>query len=436
MLAFGTCGPARAMEAPHDGVSNMSTCRSGLGLGLVAVALTAAAGAQESPLSDIKKAAASAKVTLAQVIEIAQKEVADGKIVGIDFEWDKTPAYFEAKVLVDDSAGSAGVPARIKEVKIDAASGKVLGTADAKLDEDDEKELGEAKQALGGAKITLAAAVEAAVKEVKDGKPLEAELEMEDGKPSYTVALLQGDKVMEAEVDAATGKVTKTEEEPMPLALWNFEKAEVGKTPAGLMAKETHPSGKPGEWKVTADPQAPSGSNVLTLTTSAPDATFNVALFDKTSYKDLDLRVRVRGNTGKEDQGGGLIWRAKDENNYYICRINPLENNFRVYKVVDGKRSQLQSTEFKPDTGKWYQVRAVMVGDHITCYVDGKKYLDTKDDTFKDTGMIGLWTKADASSSFDNLAVFAPRADTHEEKGKVESKEKKGEKDEDDDDDE
>ena len=140
----------------------MSTCRSGLGLGLVAVALTAAAGAQESPLSDIKKAAASAKVTLAQVIEIAQKEVADGKIVGIDFEWDKTPAYFEAKVLVDDSAGSAGVPARIKEVKIDAASGKVLGTADAKLDEDDEKELGEAKQALGGAKITLAAAVEAA----------------------------------------------------------------------------------------------------------------------------------------------------------------------------------------------------------------------------------------------------------------------------------
>jgi uncharacterized membrane protein YkoI len=404
----------------------MNVLRFVTGLGFIAAVLATNASAQESPINDIKKAAASAKVTLAQVIETAQKEITDGKVIGIEFEWDKAPAYFEATVLVGD---------KVKEVKIDAASGKVLGTADAKLDEDDEKEVGEAKQALGGAKTTLLAAIEAATKEIKDGKPLEAELEMEDGKPSYSVTLLQGDKVMEAEVDAATGKVTKTEEEPMPLALWTFDKFEVGKTPAGLLAKETQPSGKPGEWKVTADPTAPSGSNVLTLTTNAPGRTFNVALFDKTSYKDLDLRVRVRGNTGKEDQGGGLIWRAKDENNYYICRINPLEDNFRVYKVVDGKRTQLQSTKFKPDTGKWYQVRAVMVGDRITCYVDGKKYLEAKDDTFKDAGMVGLWTKADASSSFDNLAVFAPRAEKPEEKGKVEQKEKQGEKDEDDDDD-
>ncbi len=403
----------------------MRTYQIGLGLGLAMVTLAASASGQESPVNDMKKAAAGAKITLAQVIETAQKEVADGKIIEIEFEWDRTPAYFEAKVLVGE---------KVKEVKIDAASGKVLGTADAKLGEDDEKELGEAKEALGGAKTTLAAAIEAATKEVKDGKPLEAELEVEDGKPSYTVKLLQGDKVMEAEVDAASGKVTKTEEEPMPLALWTFDKTEVGKTPAGLMAKETHPSGKPGEWKVAADPAAPSGPNVLTLTTSASGGTFNVALLDKTSYKDLDLRVRIRGNTGNEDQGGGLIWRAKDENNYYICRINPLENNFRVYKVVEGKRSQLQSTEFKADTGKWYQVRAVMMGDQITCYVDGKPYLDVKDDTFKDAGMLGLWTKADASSSFDNLAVFAPRAEKHEEKGKVEEKRKPGEKDDDDDD--
>ncbi len=406
-----------------------------IGLGVIAGALAVGAGAQESPINGIKQAAASAKVTLLQVIETAQKEVAGGKIIGIDFEWDKAPAYFEAKVLVGDLARGAGVPARIKVVKIDAASGKVLGTADAKLDEDDEKELGEAMQGLGGAKITPAAAIEAATKEVKGGQPLEVELEMENGKPSYTVVLLQKDKLMEAEVDAASGKVTKTEEESMPLAMWNFDKLEIGKTPAGLLAKETHPGGKPGEWKVAADPAAPSGPNVLTLTTSAPDATFNVALFDKTSYQDLDLRVRVRGNTGKEDQGGGLIWRAKDENNYYVCRINPLENNFRVYKVVDGKRSQIQSTEFKPDTGKWYQVRAVMVGDHITCYVDGQKYLDAKDDTYKDAGMIGLWTKADASSSFDNFAVFAPSAEKPGEKepGKAGEKGKPGEKDDDDD---
>ncbi len=119
---------------------------------------------------------------------------------------------------------------------------------------------------------------------------------------------------------------------------------------------------------------------------------------------------KIKANSGKEDQGGGLIWRCKDENNYYVCRINPLEGNFRVYKVVDGKRKQLESVTLDAASGKWYQVRAVMVADKIECYVDGKKHLAATDDTFPQAGMIGLWTKADASSSFDNLAVYAARA--------------------------
>lgn len=198
---------------------------------------------------------------------------------------------------------------------------------------------------------------------------------------------------------------------PPPLKLWSFDKDEIGETPAGLLAKETRPGDKLGEWKVGADLTAPSRPNVLALTTNEPDHTFNLALFEATAYQDLDLRVRIRANTGKEDQGGGLLWRCQDENNYYVCRFNPLESNFRVYKVVGSKRSQLQSVELETEAGKWYEIRAVMVGDHITCYLDGKQYLDVQDDTFKKPGKIGLWTKADASSSFDDLAVYQPAAE-------------------------
>ena len=127
------------------------------------------------------------------------------------------------------------------------------------------------------------------------------------------------------------------------------------------------------------------------------------------------------------------IWRCKDENNYYICRMNPLENNFRVYKVINGKRQQLQSTEFKAQAGKWYVVRAKMVGNHIMCFIDDKKLLDVSDDEIKDAGLIGLWTKADASSSFDNIAVMTGLV-SERDSAKPAEKTKARDKDDDDDD--
>ena len=193
-----------------------------------------------------------------------------------------------------------------------------------------------------------------------------------------------------------------------PTAEWNFDKDEVGKAPSGWRAAETRGTGKVGKWGVATDPSAPSRPNVLELDAQADDQTYNLLVAEKSSYKDLDLRVRIRANRGKEDQGGGLIWRCKDENNYYICRINPLEGNFRVYKVAKGKRTQLESAKLETKSGQWYEVRAVMAGDKIECYVDGKKYLDAKDETFRDAGKVGLWTKADASSSFDDVVVYVP----------------------------
>jgi hypothetical protein len=159
---------------------------------------------------------------------------------------------------------------------------------------------------------------------------------------------------------------------------------------------------------VVADPAAPSKPNVLAITSTAnKGSTYNLALAQGTSYQDLDLTVKVRANTGEIDQGGGPIWRAKDGDNYYICRWNPLEDNFRVYKVVNGKRQQLASAETDVAADAWHTLRITMRGAHIECYLDGQKLLEGDDGTIPGPGMIGLWTKADAATAFDDLLVTA-----------------------------
>lgn len=182
-------------------------------------------------------------------------------------------------------------------------------------------------------------------------------------------------------------------------AVWNFDKDKVGSVAAGFTVAA-------GEWKVVADPTAPSQPNVLAQSARSSGSTFNIVLVDNTSYKDFDLTVRMKAVAGKEDQGGGLVWRAKDARNYYIARYNPLEDNYRLYKVVDGRRSELKSVNIKHGDG-WHTLMVTMKGTRIECYYDGRKYLEADDSTFKEAGKIGLWSKADAQSRFDDLTVAA-----------------------------
>ncbi len=394
---------------------------------IVALLGASAASADEpSMLERIKKTVSGARISLSQAIEAASKEVAGGQVVEAELEDEHGSIYYEVSLLVGG---------KLKEASIDSASGKVLGVKDAQIGDDEKQEIESTRKALAAAKITFALAIGAAEKEVKGGQAYEAEVEMENNKPVIAVTILVGEKVMEAEVDAVTGKVIETEEEPLPLALWTFDSEAAGKTPVGWRIAETNGDGKIGKWAIAADGDARTKPNVLKLETTADGSTFNLFIAEKASFKDLDLRVRLKANSGKEDQGGGPIWRCKDENNYYICRINPLEGNFRVYKVEKGRRSQLESAKLETKTGQWHQVRAVMIGNKIACYVDGKKCLETTDDTFKDAGKIGLWTKADASSSFDNVVVDAPHAEKHDENADDEDKhEGKNEDDHDDDD--
>ena len=109
---------------------------------------------------------------------------------------------------------------------------------------------------------------------------------------------------------------------------------------------------------------------------------------------------------GKADQGGGVVWRYQDADNYYVARMNPLEDNFRVYKVIAGKRIQLETKEnLKVPAGEWHTLSIKHVGDKIECSVDGRKYLEATDSAITAAGKVGLWTKADAQTYFDALKM-------------------------------
>jgi hypothetical protein len=114
--------------------------------------------------------------------------------------------------------------------------------------------------------------------------------------------------------------------------------------------------------------------------------------------------VKFKAVEGTEDQGGGLIWRYQDPDNYYIARANPLEDNFRMYRVVQGSRRQLKGAYIKVASGIWHTMRIVAKDDRMECFYDDKKYMEVRDATFR-RGKIGLWTKADAVTHFDDLRV-------------------------------
>ncbi len=186
-----------------------------------------------------------------------------------------------------------------------------------------------------------------------------------------------------------------------------FSKDDAGKVPTGWKADKTG-TGEGSIWKVIADDTAPSKTGyVLAQTAESPGAMFNLCVADDTSFKDLEASVAFKAVAGKKDQGGGLVWRYQDANNYYLARMNPLEDNYRVYKVVAGKRTQLETTkdDVKVPANAWHTLTIKMTGDQIECYLDDKKHLSAKDDTFTKAGKVGLWTKADAQTYFDNFQI-------------------------------
>ncbi len=153
-----------------------------------------------------------------------------------------------------------------------------------------------------------------------------------------------------------------------PKDLFHFHKDDVGKFPNGWTALKTG-KGEGSVWRIAADETAPSTSGcVLAQTAEAPKGVFNVCVASKLDARNVGLSVAFKAVKGKLDQGGGLVWRLQDADNYYVARYNPLEDNLRVYKVIAGKRIQLATKEgVKLPAGKWHTMTIVNVGDQIRC---------------------------------------------------------------------
>jgi hypothetical protein len=158
------------------------------------------------------------------------------------------------------------------------------------------------------------------------------------------------------------------------------------------------------KWKFAAGKweRRKSGTSTV-LAQTAETSPWAVAILEDLKFSDVDVTVRFRPVSGKDDASGGIIFRAKDARNYFVVRANGLEDNFRLYTMKDGSRKQLATAKVDPPKlGEWHTLRVVAKGSKIQAYLNGKLQIDHEDKTYAD-GYVGLWTKADSVTEFDDL---------------------------------
>ena len=188
---------------------------------------------------------------------------------------------------------------------------------------------------------------------------------------------------------------------------WQFDDLAAGTIPGGWIVEATRSEGPLATWRISKDPTAPSGDRVLALTrpNHTSGNTFNLCWTNAVSFLDGEIEVRFKAVRGKVDQGGGVIWRVQDKDNYYIARFNPLENNFRLYSVRGGVRRKLADARVALPAGEWQTLKIVQRGNRFAGYLNGQRLIEGTDDTFPNPGGVGLWTKADAVTFFDDFSV-------------------------------
>ena len=185
-----------------------------------------------------------------------------------------------------------------------------------------------------------------------------------------------------------------------------FETEEVGATPKGWFATLTG-KGDP-KWAIEQDTTAPSKSNVVK---QSGRATYPLLLKSDSNIKDGFVEVKLKAIAGSQDRAGGLVWRAKDANNYYVVRANALEDNVVLYKTVNGVRSPLDivgraggyGIDVPVPAEQWIALRVDFKGGRFSVHYEGKPLFEVQDSTFSDAGMVGLWTKADSVTLFDAI---------------------------------
>jgi hypothetical protein len=184
--------------------------------------------------------------------------------------------------------------------------------------------------------------------------------------------------------------------EIQPIAITSPEKTEMNDDLTKENSKWKFVSGK---WTYRAS----GGRQVLAQV--AETQPWAVALLEDLRFDNVDATVRFRPISGKEDASGGIIFRATDGKNYLLVRANALENNFRLYTMVNGRRSTIASARVtEPKLGEWHSIRVVAKGPKIQAYLDDTLLLDHEEKSFT-RGWVGLWTKADSVTEFADLAV-------------------------------
>ena len=189
------------------------------------------------------------------------------------------------------------------------------------------------------------------------------------------------------------------------LRAWSFDADPPGSLPQGFVIGTLFNGQVAGEWKVLKSDRAKSPPHVLgQLMGKGAEHAYKLVLINGTESSDLELSVSLLPIEGKADMGGGLIWRATDDRNYYLTRANPLEQNIRIYRVIKGVRHLLLNFDHIINVKNWHTLRVSHRGCQIHVFFDGTPVFDLCDETLT-SGRVGLWTKSDAVTYFDNLEL-------------------------------
>jgi hypothetical protein len=177
---------------------------------------------------------------------------------------------------------------------------------------------------------------------------------------------------------------------------WTFDTDPVGGLPSGMEAFS-------GSWRVRPESDAPSSPNVLCQTESSR---FPALALSEKVYGDVVVSIRFKPISGRVDQAAGIIFRVQDKDNYYILRANALEDNVNLYIYASGKRSSLKGSSVKVASNEWQSLRVEAIGNHFRGFLNDKLVVEARDDNYL-AGRVGLWTKADSVTCFDNVQVVA-----------------------------
>jgi hypothetical protein len=201
------------------------------------------------------------------------------------------------------------------------------------------------------------------------------------------------------------GPMSIQAETASPMQEWNFDREQPGALPREFSIGTLFDGRPAGDWQVFATERAKSPPHVLAqLMPKGAEHAYKITLLKEIVVSDINLEVSLLPISGKADMGGGLIWRVADDRNYYLTRANPLEQNIRVYRVVNGVRHLLENFNQTIDVKRWHTLRVIHRGCDITIFYDDTQVFNLCDKTFQ-TGTIGLWTKSDAVTYFDDLRL-------------------------------